>query len=255
MDSFLAYLNKEIMEGVRNRKFLILAIGILFFGLLDPVITKITPMIVASQTDMDISQFIELSQRASLQKHLMNLFQIYPIIIVFTLMGLISGEINSKTFVIPISLGARFKGIVKGKFLVYTLFLIGISIVDILVTYYYSGIIFGFEFLDIFIFVKIGILVGVFFSFVVSLLIFFGSLFRKNSVAAMITIGLVFVLPLISTLYKPALIYSPYNLIVEARYLIGNLSKELAISFVWTFFYIFLLSSLSIRNLERKNLM
>ena len=255
MNSFLSYFNKEFIEGIRNRKFLILAIGILFFGLLDPIAMKLTPIIVESQTDMNIADMLELSQRASIQKHILNLFQIYPIILVFTLMGIVSSEIKQKTLVIPVSLGAKFKGIVSSKLLIYGLYFLIICMVDIFSTYYYSGVIFGFDFQNPYIFIKAGILIALFYTFVVSLLIFWGSIFRKDSLGAMFTIAIVFLMPLIAMPFKSTLVYMPYNLIVEAKYLTEIASKELFISLVWTLFYIFILNGISVMRLERSNLM
>lgn len=37
MKSFRAYIKKEFIEGIRTKKFLILAVGVLFFSLSDPV--------------------------------------------------------------------------------------------------------------------------------------------------------------------------------------------------------------------------
>ena len=88
MNSFKAHINKEIIEGIRTQRFLILAIGSLVFSILDPVILKLTPMILKSQAGgIDITSTSDLSQRAAIRGYMKNLFQISSLVIALNLMG------------------------------------------------------------------------------------------------------------------------------------------------------------------------
>ena len=76
MPSLRAYIKKEVLEGIRTYKFLILIAGILFFAVLDPVVMKLLPEILKNQLGgLDVSAMVDFSQRGVMNSHLKNIFQ------------------------------------------------------------------------------------------------------------------------------------------------------------------------------------
>ena len=49
MRTFKAYFEKEIMESIRQYRYLVLAVGIIVFAILDPLMLKLLPKILANQ--------------------------------------------------------------------------------------------------------------------------------------------------------------------------------------------------------------
>jgi len=250
-NSFKAFIKKEIMEGMRTKKFLVPAIGVLFFAFSDPLMIKLLPEILKSQMQgTDFSMLIELSQRAALESYTKNLFQLSTLIIVLSMMGIISKERTDKTLSIPVSMGCSVNGMVLAKLLVYGAFLLLINVMGMLIAYWYSGVIFGFTYGSFAAAVVSGAVYGIFFVFVLSFLILISSFSKKSFLAAAVTVLLVYLMPLVNN-FAAIKRYLPINLLTEANYFADLLSKNLAVSLICTIALIVIFGVLSVFKLER----
>ncbi len=251
LNSFKTYVKKEIIEGMRTKKFLVLAIGVLFFALSDPIILKLLPEILKNQMQgADLSVLFELSQKAALDSYTKNLFQLSTLIIVLSMMGIISKERSDKTLTIPVSMGCSINGIVLAKLLVYGGFILIVNVLGMLVAYYYSGIIFGFTYGSLFAATISGILYGIFFVFVLSVLIFVSSFFKKSFLAVTVTLLFVYLMPLAGYL-NVLKRYLPINLLTEANYFADFLSKNMFVALVCTIGLTVIFNILSVFKLEK----
>ncbi len=220
MYSLKAYITKEIQEGMRTHKFLIVAIGILFFAIADPAILKLTPMILENQfgaVDPNLMKAMDLSQQGAMAQYIGDLFQLGTLVTVLTLAGLISSERSNKTLTIPASMGCKISAVVIGKLAVYGLFCMVMTTVGMLTAYYYGGIIFGMSSgLSILYAVKAGILCGIFYLAVLSLLMFFSSVFKKGFMAGILTLLLIYLLSAAGPILRIEK-YLPSNLVTTAK--------------------------------------
>lgn len=250
LNSLKAYIKKEYMEGIRTHKFLILALGVLFFSVADPAMVKLMPVILKSQFgNMDFSLMVDLSQRGAMANYAKDLFQISTFVTVLTLMGIISGERNDKTFIIPISMGCSINGILYSKIIVYGTYLTALSVTGMTIAYYYSGIILGQGYASYAAVFKAGLLYGLFFVFVISLLALISSMAKKPFIAGILTLLTVYLIPALQS-FKWLGRYLPTHLLTEARYFSTLPSVDLTAALVCTIAIAAIMSLLSVVKLE-----
>lgn len=250
-NSFKTYVKKEIIEGMRTKKFLVLAIGVLFFALSDPIMLKLMPEILKNEMQgADLSMLFELSQKAALDSYTNNLFQLSTLIIVLSMMGIISKERGDKTLTIPVSMGCSINGMVLAKLSVYGVFILLINVIGMLVAYYYSGIIFGFTYGSLFAAVVSGTVYGLFFVFVLSILILVSSFVKKSFLAVTVTLLFVYLMPLAGH-FNMVKRYLPVNLLTEANYFADILPKNMVVSLICTISLTVIFNVLSVFKLER----
>jgi ABC-type transport system involved in multi-copper enzyme maturation permease subunit len=185
-------IKKEIKYGLRSSRFLILAAGLFFFALLDPVMTKVLlPAILQGQfPDMPaetLKSMFTISQTACVQTYMGDVFEIGTIIIVFTLCGVVAHELKENTLVIPVCSGKSFGSIAFAKLLVFGSALILIVTAALIADYAYAGALMGFE-INVIQVIKGGLLQGMYMVFILSCLMLFGSLIKKPIAAGILTL-------------------------------------------------------------------
>jgi hypothetical protein len=254
INSLKACLSKEVLEGFRTHKFLILAVGIMFFAFLDPIMLKLMPLILKSQMgDIDFSAMIDLSQQTAMANFSGDLFQLSTLIIVLTLMGIVTSEKSDKTLTIPVSMGCSINGILSSKVIVYGTYLTILSVLGMTTAYYYSGLIFGAGYAGYPAVLKAGVLYGIFFTFAVALLVLVSTFLKKGFVAGIVTLLIVYLIPVLQKF--PWLgRYLPSHLLTEAGYFSILPSKDLSIALICTGSAIIILSILAVIRLEKAEL-
>lgn len=251
MNSFKAHFRKEIIEGIRTHRFLIIAIGILGFSILDPVILKLTPKILESQAGgLDISSMIELSQSAAIRSYMTHLFQISSLVVALNLMGIISNELKDKTLVLPYSLGSKLQETIIAKVIVYSISVMLFSVLGISIASYYSSILFEMNSLGLLEIIKAGFLYGLYFSFLTGLVTFFSSIFKKPILAGLLSLLIVYFMSPAAKFFD-IVKYTPTYLLNEATTLSSSFSGELIVSFICTIGLIILLTIATIVRINR----
>ena len=135
---------KEFKEGLRSYKFFIISFTFVFFALLDPITLKLLPAILKSQTGMEaISSLIAINQTEAVKSYFGDVVQIVPVIMAFTISGIITKEYTGHYLDIPLTKGLNLKKMYIAKMGVYTLIMITSTILGLLVNYAYSAILFG----------------------------------------------------------------------------------------------------------------
>ncbi|MTI70419.1 MAG: ABC transporter permease [Firmicutes bacterium] len=251
MSSYKAYFKKELIEGIRNYKFLILAIGIILFAILDPIMLKLLPEILKGQTQgVDISQFMNINHRFSITNYMNDIYNIANIVIALTLMGVITDEIKDKNIVIPLTKGLNLEGLVIAKTLVYSLIITSFTFVGFIINYYYSQILFPKDLVSFSSVMKSCLLYSIYLLFVISLIYLLSSLFKKGIIAALLSILIIYTMPLIMNI-KILSTYLPFYLIKQANNFNVIFDSTLIISILWTLIYIVIITVITIERLKR----
>ncbi len=253
-----AILKKEVLEGLRNYRFLILFIGILFFAIFDPLMNKLVlPEVLKSQfpnmPEEIMREMLITTQVASIRGYMNSVYQISTLIIAFTLSGIIAQEISGKTLILPVCAGKRYEEMLVAKGSVYGGFLLLATTISALINYGYAGVLFGFDLPSILPALRAGVLQGFYMLYVVFLLIFIGALTRKPITAGMLTLLAAYgtrVLGGIFNLHR----YLPSGLLVEAELLAVAPSFTLWGSLISTLTIVIVLYGLTIIRLTNLEL-
>lgn len=213
MKTINAYLRKEFIESIRQYKFLILGIGILIFAILDPIMLKLLPVILKTQTQYNMDTlFQNITIKMGIQNYIKDLFQVSIMFVVFTTTSTLGEEVSNKKLVFPYSKGASREGIVISKFINYTVATIILLSVGIIINYYYVNILFDGENIKFGLIMKNIVYISLYFSFNIALSMMIGLFLRKSIAAGVIVLAIGYISAGFSSI-KSILNYLPYNLI------------------------------------------
>ena len=253
-----AIIKKEVLEGLRNYRFLILLVGVLFFAIFDPLMNKLVlPEVLKNQfpnmPEEVMGEMLITTQVANIRGYMGSVYQISTLIAAFTLSGIIAQEISTKTLILPVCTGKRYDEIVLAKGSVYGGCLLLVTTLCALVNYGYAGALFGFDLASAMPALRAGVLQGLYMVYVVALLIFIGSLVRKPIAAGMLTLLAAYGTRVLGSLFQVNR-YLPSGLLVEAEllaaapspFLWGSLASTLALIVVLFGFTIIRLSNLEL---------
>lgn len=199
-------IKKELRFGLRSGKLLILAASFLFLALLTPVMLKtVLPQLLGSRFSGDAPQALlsvmGMTQIECIQSYMGDVFELGSVIVAFTLCGLLSQELRENTLVLPLCAGKRFGHILGAKLLVFGLALLLIPTLALIADYAYAGILFSFE-AGLSSILRGGLLQGVFMVFLLSCLLFWGTIAKKAIPTGFLTLGTVFGLHFAGELFQ-----------------------------------------------------
>ncbi len=215
MRTFKAYFKKEIIESIRQYRYVIIAIGIVFFAVSNPILMKMLPKILSNQMSADLSSLFVVTRRAALINHIGDLLEIGFLVIIFTLSSTLSDELISKKLVFPYSKGCSPAQMVVAKFIHHVLATSLIIVLGFIINYYYVNILITGDDVPFLSYMLSAVLVGVYFMFNIGMCMLFSSLFKKGFVAGLISIAVSYSLIPISGI-NAIKAYMPYRLISAA---------------------------------------
>lgn len=216
MGTFKAYFKKEIMESIRQYRYLLLAVGtVVFAGIASPIMMKLLPVILKGQVEGDIGALFNLTKQMVYSNYSNDLFETSSIFVFFGLAGIMGEEISSSKLVFPFLKGARHWQVILAKALHYIFTLSILILLGAVISYYYIGIMFEGDSISFGSYIISSLLVSLYYSFFIMLLIFISSLFKKGVIAGIIVLLVNYLNPAIAGLeiFKA---YSPYKLISSA---------------------------------------
>lgn len=220
-------IKREVMEGIRTYKFLVLAIGIVLYAVLDPVMLKILPKILENQTPgLDISQLMAFDQKAAVQNYMKSLSQIGILAAAFTFMKSTSEELKNGTLVQPVISGLKPSVWIGAKILVYGIALLILATAGIAVNAAYAGSLFGSGGFDYIAVIKSGLWFGLYFVMLLCVEIFTGCLTKSPAVTAVAGLAVAWLLPPFTGLLGIQN-YTPVMLLNDANALSANFQAEL----------------------------
>jgi ABC-2 type transport system permease protein len=203
MKTLRAYIVKEIIEGIRTYRFLIIGAIFLFFAIFDPVTIKLLPLILGSQMPgVDMSGMFSFSQTAAFEGFLGDLYEIGTLVVCLVLMGTVSKERETRSLVLPLTNGAGYAGILAAKVIVPAVFIGLVIFFAVPVAYFYSGILFpGVKAASLSI-LNAAFNCALYFTFLASLVTFASSLFKKGLPAGLCALAVAYGLPALTGLFK-----------------------------------------------------
>lgn len=244
---------REIIEGIRTYKFLVLAIGIVLYAVLDPVMLKILPKLLENQTPgLDISKLMAFDQKAAVQNYMKSLTQIGILAAAFTFMKSTSEELKNGTLVQSIISGLKPSVWIGAKILVYGTTLLLLATAGMLLNAAYAGSLFGSGGIDYIAVIKSGLWFGLYFVMLLCVEIFTGCLTKSPAVTAIAGLAVAWLLPPFTGLLGIQH-YSPVMLLNDANALSKNYQAELLPALLITLVFfsaLFIASVLSVKNTE-----
>jgi len=216
MTTFKAYLKKEMMESSRQYKYIILAVGIIAFAILDPFMLKLLPKILEKQLQGDLSSLFIATPKSAINNYIKDLFQIGTLFIIFTVASTLTDEINGEKLVFPYSKGSSPRGIVLAKIIHYTIMVIIFTFIGFLTCYYYAQMLFQGEKVSLSSVMNSATLMSVYNVFNITLVAFFSSFVNKSVVAGFITLMITFLSALLVNLNYIGK-FMPYKLVQGAN--------------------------------------
>ena len=251
MGSFKAYFIKEIKESIRNHKYLILAVGFIFWALLDPLMLKLFPLLLKNYMPADVSVlFSTFTRDTAFQTFLNDLFQIGSLFIIFTLMGIISNEVYSKNLVFPYSRGLKPAGMVIAKYIHYLITISLFILVAFLTNYLYIIRLFSGGLLSISIVFKSSLLYILYYAVLLSFLLYLSSLFKRSIIPGIITLVFAYSLSILNQ-FKTIRSYFPNYLFLKAADIKNIFDGTLIPTVIISFCIIILLVYLSILRMKK----
>lgn len=247
-------IKKELLEGIRTYKFLIILSVFMFFALMNPILNKmVLPQALMSQldgiSDEMLNQMVISSQRDCVRAYLQDVFEISTLVLVLALSSLVAGELRNKTFIFPRCSKKDFATLILAKLIVYGVFVIAVTVISAVVDYYYSGILFGTDLPGIVPILRSGILQGLYYVYVIGLVMLAGSFFAKPISAGLIALIPAYGTYIVSQLFKYDS-YTPSGLLTEANMIAFNTSTNIVQPVIITFALIVILIILTIIRLE-----
>jgi ABC-2 type transport system permease protein len=225
MRSFAAWARKEMLEGARSYRFLVLGIAVAFFAFLDPMMLKLLPLIMKAQVGADLSSLIPASRDFAFESFLGDLFEILSLVVCVVLGGIVARERKDRGFVIPVSKGAVFHGIVAAKVLVWAIFIALVLPVGIFTSYLYAGLLFPGTPADLALPAAAALAFSLYFAYVAALSVFMSSIGKSAAVATLASVGVVYGLPALGSLIKVER-YLPSYLAVASGKLAGLVQAD-----------------------------
>lgn len=247
MNTFRAYLKKEIIESWRHYKYLALLIGIVLFAILDPIILKLLPQILKSQINADLFSIIKIDMKSAVQNYIKDLNQISILIVLLTLMGTLSEEVSSQRLVLPHSKGANLSAVVISKILHYAVVLSVFIIAGFVINYYYATTLFQ---NNVIAFDKVllsSILISLYYIFIIILLIFLSIILRRGIISALLVLIFHIISAVLINIDKIAK-FIPYNLISLAN---SFTAKNILTTTILVALYCLLLTILTIKKVNK----
>ncbi|MFP4457545.1 MAG: hypothetical protein ACLFPS_07790 [Clostridia bacterium] len=250
----MIYIKKETLSGIREYKFLIILAAYIIFALLDPLMLKFLPILVSGQLgDIDITQAITLNQPTAIMNSISSNYQIISLVIAISLMGLVANELKNKSVVIPSVLGLDLKKWIISKFVVYSAYIIIVSMIAQVVTNIYALTLFDGRTIALIASLKVGMLIGLFHSCILAMVLLFGTLSKRQGIAAFASLAIAFLLPTFSKVLD-IVWYTPAGLLAEANYLVSYFTVDGITAVLMSIIFIITILILTVNVVEYKEL-
>lgn len=216
MNSFTAYFTKEVLEARRQHKYIIIGAAIMFFAILDPIILKLLPKLLANEIPVELVNTMKVTRDTAATNYFKDLFQIGSMILVFVISSSICEEINSKKLMIPLSKGAQTSSIVLAKFVHFAGAVIITLFIGFITNYYYVNILFTDGNIDLKAVMAGFSYFSIYYCFIIALTLFFSALLSKSFAAGILTLTITYTMAALNSINKLSKVI-PYNLLSKAN--------------------------------------
>ncbi len=140
MRGFRAFFKKEFLEAVRTQKLTVLGLVFLLFGIMNPLVAKLTPEIVARFLPAGVTMSIPTPTALdSWAQFFKNVPQMGLIVLVVLFSGAMANEFSRGTLIQPLTKGLTRASVIAAKFLTTALIWTGAYLLCALVTWGYTA--------------------------------------------------------------------------------------------------------------------
>ncbi|WP_174615959.1 ABC transporter permease [Virgibacillus ihumii] len=254
---WVTILQKELIENVRNIKWIWVPLVMILIASLDPVSSYYLPQIIEAVGGMPEGTEIQLPEFKPSDIVMMSLSQLSSIgvlVIALISMGTISGERRSGVSELILVKPVSYINYITAKWASILLLTLTATSLGILASWYYVNVLFG-E-LSFGMLVKIIFFYGLWMTLVVSLSIFYNTLFKTPGLVAFLTLASILLMKAVTAIFAHVLEWSPNNIssYIHEMIVSGNIPAELTGTFVETITLIILLLAASIFTFKRKEM-
>jgi len=210
MTHYIAFLKKELIEGMRTYKILIMFAIFLMFGIISPLGAKLIPQLIESLMPEGAVVIMPIATALdSWQQFFKNITQMGFIIILIIFNGILGAEIMAGTLIIVLTKGLSRKAVILSKYTYMVLIWTSSLLLSFLVTWIYTT--------HLFLSGEIhNLLFAVFclwlFGVLLLALLIFSSTLINASYGRLLLIGAIAVLGLIANVIPNADKYNPLSL-------------------------------------------
>jgi ABC-2 type transport system permease protein len=206
----LAFLKKELMESTRTYKVFLMLVIFAVFGMMSPLIAKLTPQLIGSVVSAQMASAIPTPTAVdSWTQFYKNVAQMGLVILVIVFSGVLANELTKGTLVNVVTKGLSRALVIAAKLTSMALIWTVSLALAFAMAWIYTSYLFGADELP-----HLGVavlLLWIFGLFVLSLLMCAASLSTNNYMILLIT-GAVLVIGLLAGILPPAYHYNPLSL-------------------------------------------
>ncbi|WP_188633688.1 ABC transporter permease [Lentibacillus kapialis] len=251
-----ALFQKELIENIRNVKWIWVPLIMILIAIMDPLTNYYLPQIIEATGGMPEGSEIQLPEYQPSDVVMMSLGQFNTIgvlIIALISMGTIAGELKNGVSELILVKPISSLNYITAKWASFALLtLVGFSL-GMLASWYYINLLFGELSLETLL--QILFFYGLWLLLVVTLSIFYNTLFKTQGLVAFLTIATVILMSAITTIFSHVLNWSPNRISIYIQQLVvtGNVSSELIGAAIVTLIIIVLLIAASLMAFRKKN--
>ncbi len=227
---WITLFNKEMLEHWRNFKWIWVPLVLILLAIMDPITTYYLPVILENVGGLPEGAMFEIPELLPVEALMMSLAQLSSLgvlVIVLMSMGTIAGERKSGVAELILVKPIRYLNYITAKWSALLL-IVWVSLTLALSTsWYYINLLFGeLSFTDLLLTI---FFYGLWFSFVITLVIFFSVISRSPGLVAAFTIITTIAMSIITSLFGKHLTWSPSNMSGHIEYAIVSqeLTKDL----------------------------
>ncbi|WP_102274918.1 ABC transporter permease [Cytobacillus massiliigabonensis] len=257
MNQWMTLLNKELLEMIRNFKWVWVPIVFILIAVTEPITAYYMPQIIDSLGNLPEGAVIELPVPSAEEVLVASLSQYNTLgllVIILTSMGMIAGERKSGVAGLILVKPVSYMAFVTAKWAGAMLLLWISYFIGYFVSWYYVSILFDtIPFLD---FIQSFFIYGLWLSFVLTITVFFNSFLKSPGAVGFLSFAAVILLIVISGTFSKWFEWSPAQLLSYASTCImtGSISSEAWSAIILSAFGMCLLIGGSIAIFRRREL-
>lgn len=209
MSAFLIFTKKEIIEQIKNYKILILFAVLILFGIMSPVLAKMTPEIIKSVGQGYSITVPEPTTISAYEQFFSNMIQMCIIVILLVFGNNISSELSKGTAAVMFSKGLSRTAFVLSKVAaMLIIWTVGYAL-SAAACYYYASYLFqsGWAPNLLYSLMCLWLLV----VFIISVITIMSSIFKRGYVPLLLTVGILFVMMILNS-FSNISKYSPLGM-------------------------------------------
>lgn len=250
-------LRNEMLENWRNFKWIWVPLVMILIAITDPISTYYLPQIIDAVGGLPEGSVISLADYHANDIVMMSLGQfssLGTLVLVLISMGSITSERKSGVLELILVKPVSYKNYITAKWMSLLLLIWVSFICGMLMNWYYVSILFGgISFISL-----LGVIIffGLWLSLVVSISIFYNSMFKTSGLVAFFTILTLMLMSVITKIFATYLEWSPSNISSHIQQMLANgeISTQLLGSAGVTVILIGILIVLSIITFQSKEL-